>query len=144
GMAQYAQTVNVIGAIKTTPTAAAFETTGLVLMMYRKWFGDVPVEVSGDTRPVDLAAAWADGGNAFTVAAVNPLGEAQEVRLDLSGVNLADMGTRWRMADADPMAYNDPGNPPKIVIREQGDQAPAGKLVLPPYSVTIWKFPVKK
>lgn len=144
GMAQYAQTVNVIGAIKTTPTAAAFETTGLVLMMYRKWFGDVPVEVSGDTRPVDLAAAWADGGNAFTIAAVNPLGEAQEVRLDLSGVNLADMGTRWRMADADPMAYNDPGSPPKIVIREQGDRAPSGKLVLPPYSVTIWKFPVKK
>ena len=34
-MANYAQTVNVIGAIKTTPTAAEMETTGLVLQLYR-------------------------------------------------------------------------------------------------------------
>ena len=32
-MANYAQTVNVIGCIKTTRTAAAFETTGLVLKL---------------------------------------------------------------------------------------------------------------
>ena len=35
-MANYAQTVNVIGAIKTTKTQAEFETTGLVLKLYRE------------------------------------------------------------------------------------------------------------
>ena len=38
-MANYAQTVNVIGAIKTTATEAELETTGLVLELYRQHFG---------------------------------------------------------------------------------------------------------
>ena len=37
-MANYAQTVNVIGCIKTSKTDAAFATTGLVLKLYRKYF----------------------------------------------------------------------------------------------------------
>ena len=49
-MANYAQTVNVIGAIKTTPTAASFETTGLALELYRNHFGSIPVEVARTTR----------------------------------------------------------------------------------------------
>ena len=35
-MANYAQTVNVIGAIKTTTTGAELETTGLVRKLYRE------------------------------------------------------------------------------------------------------------
>jgi alpha-N-arabinofuranosidase len=46
-MANYAQTVNVIGAIKTTPTGAELETTGLALALYRRWFGTLPVRVTG-------------------------------------------------------------------------------------------------
>jgi alpha-N-arabinofuranosidase len=38
-MAHYAQTVNVIGALKTTRTAAEMETTGLVLQLYRAHYG---------------------------------------------------------------------------------------------------------
>ncbi len=44
-MANYAQTVNVIGAIKTSPTHASFAATGLPLKMYRQHFGQIPVEV---------------------------------------------------------------------------------------------------
>ncbi len=51
-MANYAQTVNVIGAIKTTPTAAEMEPTGLVQQLYRARFGVTPVEVAGDLRPL--------------------------------------------------------------------------------------------
>ncbi|MDR3111469.1 MAG: hypothetical protein LBU65_17495, partial [Planctomycetaceae bacterium] len=43
-MANYAQTVNVIGCIKTSKTNAKMETTGLVLELYRKHFGNVPVK----------------------------------------------------------------------------------------------------
>jgi len=46
-MANYAQTVNVIGAIKTTMTKAELEPTGLVLKLYRERFGTSPVKVSG-------------------------------------------------------------------------------------------------
>ena len=45
-MANYAQTVNVIGAIKTTKTAAALDATGVVLKLYRQHFGAIPVEVA--------------------------------------------------------------------------------------------------
>jgi alpha-N-arabinofuranosidase len=47
-MAHYAQTVNVIGAIKTTKTAAEMETTGLVLQMYRAHYGQIPLRVDQD------------------------------------------------------------------------------------------------
>ncbi|HMP84806.1 MAG TPA: alpha-L-arabinofuranosidase C-terminal domain-containing protein, partial [Verrucomicrobiota bacterium] len=45
-MAHYAQTVNVIGAIKTSKTAAELETTGLVLQLYRQHFGQIPLTVA--------------------------------------------------------------------------------------------------
>ena len=60
-MANYAQTVNVIGCIKTTKTAAEMETTGLVLQLYRAHFGTIPVAVQTEA-PLDVAAALtADG-----------------------------------------------------------------------------------
>lgn len=46
-MANYAQTVNVIGCIKTTTIASAFDATALPLILYRNHFGTVPVEISG-------------------------------------------------------------------------------------------------
>src|SRR6185295_948758 len=46
-LATYAQTVNVIGAIKTSKTNAVLDTTGEVLAMYRKHFGYIPVAVTG-------------------------------------------------------------------------------------------------
>ena len=46
-MANYAQTVNVIGCIKTSKTAACFDTTGLVLKLYRQHFGVIPVDGRG-------------------------------------------------------------------------------------------------
>jgi alpha-N-arabinofuranosidase len=56
-MANYAQTVNVIGAIKTSGTDAVFDTTGLVLKLYRHRFGSVPVAVTSSAGKLDVAAA---------------------------------------------------------------------------------------
>jgi len=61
-MANYAQTVNVIGAIKTTATAAEMETTGLGQQLYRARFGTTPVEVAGELQPLDVAAALTEDG----------------------------------------------------------------------------------
>jgi hypothetical protein len=61
-MAFYAQTVNVIGAIKTSRTAAQMETTGLILSMYRAHFGEKPLKIADEYAPLDIAAAiTADG-----------------------------------------------------------------------------------
>ena len=54
-MAHYAQTVNVIGCIKTTKTDAFFDATALPLMLYRHHFGTIPVEVAATTpRPLSM------------------------------------------------------------------------------------------
>ncbi len=77
-MANYAQTVNVIGAIKTSRTDATFDTTGLVLALYRAQFGSIPVSVSGSPGKLDVSAALTDDGKALTVAVVNPQASADE------------------------------------------------------------------
>ena len=90
--ANHAQTANVIGAITTTKTAAAFETTGLVLKLYRAHFGQMPVAVTGAPGPLDVAAAWRDDRSALTLAIVNPTAEAHVMALQLKGAAFAPIG----------------------------------------------------
>jgi len=136
-MANYAQTVNVIGCVKTTKTAAAFETTGLVLQLYRQRYGVVPVATAAPA-PVDAQAAWSADRRTLTVSIVNPTDKAMEIPLDLRGAKLTGGGTRWQIAGADPMAYNDPGKPPAVAIEESPVQGVSGKLAVAPYSVTLF------
>jgi alpha-N-arabinofuranosidase len=67
-MANYAQTVNVIGAIKTTDTAAAFDATGLPLKLYRRHFGSLGIRVEGDAAPLDVSAALTADRRQLTLA----------------------------------------------------------------------------
>ncbi|MBM3892647.1 MAG: alpha-N-arabinofuranosidase, partial [Verrucomicrobia bacterium] len=80
-MANYAQTVNVIGCVKASKTAAAMETTGLALTLYRRHFGSVPVKVSGEFGPLDVAAALTKDGKTLTVGVVNPTAQEQTLNL---------------------------------------------------------------
>src|SRR5512137_2607903 len=71
-LACYAQTVNVIGAIKTSKTAAVLDSTGEALVIYRHHFGSIPVEITGAPEPLDVAAAWTKDRKALTISVVNP------------------------------------------------------------------------
>ena len=77
-MANYAQTVNVIGCIKTSKTRAALETTGLALKLYRRHFGTIPAatETAG---AVNAQAAWTEDRKTLTVSVVNPTMQAIEI-----------------------------------------------------------------
>ena len=86
-LANYAKTVNVIGCIKTSKTAAAFETTGLALKLYRNHFGTLPVAVNGDTAGLDIAAAWTSDKKTLTIAVVNPAEEKSDLTIDLQALN---------------------------------------------------------
>jgi alpha-N-arabinofuranosidase len=140
-MANYAQTVNVIGCVKTTKTAAAFETTGLVLKLYRQHFGTLPVSATTDL-PLDVAAAWTADRKALIVAVVNPTLEKREVALDVSGARLTGTGRRWQIANDDPLAYNDPGQTPKVVIQEE-KVSDGRRLLVAPCSVTLYAVDVQ-
>jgi len=136
-MACYAQTVNVIGAIKTSKTAAAMDTTGLVLMLYRKRFGTIPVQTIA-APPIDAMAALAADGKTLTVALVNPTMRAVELPLGITGGDLAKTATVWQIAGEDPLAYNAPGKEPSVVIQEKRADVSAGRLQLPPCSVSLY------
>jgi alpha-N-arabinofuranosidase len=144
-MANYAQTVNVIGCIKTTKTEAAFATTGLTLKLYRNLFGTMPVTVTGNIEPLDVVAAWTEDQKALTVAVVNPTVFTYEIGLDIKDAQATGRGRLWQISGPDPMAYNEPGKPPKVTIEAWafyvGDLS---KLRVPSLSVCLYKLPVRE
>jgi len=142
-LANYAQTVNVIGCIKTSKTDAAFETTGLVLKLYRNEFGTVPVTITGDVQPLDVSAAWTSDRNALTIGIVNPTKQQHELEMDLKGTQLTGSGKLWLIAHSDPMAYNEPGEEPKVVIKDKPVTGISDKLNVPPLSISLYKLTTK-
>jgi len=119
GMANYAQTVNVIGAIKTSKTAAEIETTGLVLELYRKQFGSIPVEVVCDTNLLDITAALTKNHKAITIAVVNPTDKNYSLTTKIKNIKLTGKGQMWTISHTDPMIFNDPGKEPTVKINEK-------------------------
>ena len=142
-MANYAQTVNVIGAIKTSKTDSTIDATGLALELYRAHFGTTPVAVSGDARGLDVCAALTEDGAALTVALVNTKPAAARVDLVIDGRRPMGPVRLWTLTGPDPMAGNVPGKPPAVVLREQAMPAGAGSLVADGYSVSLYLFPLR-
>lgn len=140
-MANYAQTVNVIGCIKTNATNAQFETTGLVLKLYRKEFGSVPLTTEVVTEvqsPLDVQAALSEDGKYLTIGVVNPLD--RELELEFSGVGDLKTGKKFEIFDPEnnPKGYNDPGKPQRIEIKES--TVDSKKIKFKPYSVSLLKY----
>jgi alpha-N-arabinofuranosidase len=143
-MANYAQTVNVIGAIKTTQTASAFETTGLVLKLYRKQFGTVPVKIESTNPNLDISAALTEDQSALTVAVVNMDSIPQSIQLDLGDIKPAKQGQQWVIQNSNPEAYNTPGEQPQVVIEEQVLDFSKKIIEVPGYSVKMIKVGLEK
>jgi alpha-N-arabinofuranosidase len=142
-IANYARTVNVLGCIKTNRTHAAFATTGLPLKMYRRHFGVTPVEVSGAPQPLDVAAAWTEARDALTIAIVNPAEKMYVFDLDLKNARLTGDGQVWRIRHSDPMAYNEPGKPPQVVIEEDLVSSISDGLDVEPLSINLYRLTVQ-
>jgi alpha-N-arabinofuranosidase len=137
-MANYAQTVNVIGAIKTSADAAELEPTGLVLSLYRHHFGTLPVAVRGALQPLDISAAWTSDRRTLTVAVVNPSPErARRLRLDVAGARIARGGRSFLLTGASPLASNAPGRARGVTIEETAAGEPGDPIDIPPLSVTL-------
>ncbi len=142
-MANYAQTVNVIGCIKTTKTAADFDSTGLPLMLYRRQFGTVPVAVKHEAAPLDVSAALTADGKALTIGIVNPTWDTYRLKLNLSNVSASGAAQTWVIAGDDPMAYNQPGEPRNVDIKGAEPTDLTGTIVVSPLSITLLRAPVQ-
>jgi len=141
-MAHYAQTVNVIGAIKTTKTAAEMETTGLVLQMYRAHFGQVPLSVEQLSEGTDIAAALTKDGKALTIGVMNPTSTELELKPSLNGAVLGGPATRWHVTGPNAESHNTPGQP-RVVNLKQTDGLSASELRVPPLSAAVFVLPLK-
>jgi alpha-L-arabinofuranosidase len=142
-MANYAQTVNVIGAIKTSKTAAVLDSTGEALVMYRRHFGTIPVTMTGAPEPLDVAAAWTADRTALTISVVNPTYETQRLVFRIEGAQLASQGTSWVLTAADDMAFNEPGKAPVVRFAERRVTNVQESLELAPASATIFRIAVR-
>ena len=142
-MANYAQTVNVIGAVKTSKTEAVLDTTGVILALYRHEFGSIPVAVGGAPEPLDVMACWKDETKTvLTLSIVNPTKRPATLRLDAGRLRLPKTARLFLVGGTDPRACNVPGRPPQVSVRETPD-APFRKAVtVPPTSVSLYVIDV--
>lgn len=141
-MANYAQTVNVIGAIKTSTTHSEFDGTGQVLKMYRRQFGTIPVKIEGETRPFDIAATLTEARDTLTISVVNSTWEEVSFPVTLEGVTSGSSMDIWRIVAPDDMAHNEPGREPVVVIESELNVTVPGKFKVGPASITIFRIPV--
>ncbi len=143
-MANYAQTVNVIGAIKTSKTEAVLDTTGLVLMLYRRHFGTIPAAVTGAPEPLDVMACLKEDGKTLTLSVVNPTDREMPLALDFPGLRTAARADLYVITGDGPMACNAPGRPAGVVMRETKGVEFGNRLTVPPMSVSLYEIDIEK
>ena len=136
-MANYAQTVNVIGCIKTNKTDAAFATTGLVLKLYREHFLGTPLKTESKSC-IDAQAMLSEDGKAVVLSVINPMDSACDIPLEVNGTHLTGEGKKYEIANDDPMAYNEPGVKPNVIIEEEVVSGIKDQLTVRPYSTTLF------
>ncbi|HBT77367.1 MAG TPA: alpha-N-arabinofuranosidase [Planctomycetaceae bacterium] len=141
-MANYAQTVNVIGCIKTSATNAEWETTGLVLKLYRRHFGTKPLEVASP-QPLDVAAALTEDGKFMTIGIVNPTEKEVDLTIKCGDAAVGEILQRFEIVGKSPLDFNDPDQPRKIdIVESKTTTAPGQPVTVPAYSVTLLKTAV--
>jgi len=139
-MANYAQTVNVIGCIKTTSTASGFAATGLPLQLYRNHFGTIPVILDNKYKNLDMVAALNENKDKITFSVVNTSPQGIKIMVDPGGTSIHEEGRQWIIQHDDPEAYNVPGEEPEIKILESEFKLDGGGLKIPGYSIVLTEF----
>jgi alpha-N-arabinofuranosidase len=142
-MANYAQTVNVIGCIKTTATAACFATTGLPLKLYRRHFGTIPIAISEQTSYLDIAAAITTDRKGITIAFVNPTKNKEEVLINFVETAIQEKVKKWTISHTNPEIYNTPEKTASVSIREENMAFTENKIEIHPYSIELYHFVIK-
>jgi len=141
-MANYAQTVNVIGAIKTNDTTSTFAATGMVLKLYGNSFGSIPVEISGDAGALDIFSALTKNKDSITISIVNPTGSDQKLNINLPEVGNKLEAIKWEIHHPNPAAYNEPGKKPEINIIKKNVNIDLNNLLIKKYSIVLYAMPL--
>ncbi len=142
-MANYAQTVNVIGAIKTTKKDVQFETTGIILKLYREHFGQKPVEIEGYFGPLDISVAIDTIKNLLTLAVINTDSLKHDFNIKYPGGKVKGIDSCYEVTNPDPMSYNEPGHDRMVDIRKV-EWNSQDYITINPMTVMLYKVKIKQ
>jgi alpha-N-arabinofuranosidase len=152
-----------VSTLDYSPTAAAYNTTGLLFKLYGDHFGTLPVAVSGNspqpapqypiagdqpktnpgspTYPLDMVAALTEDRKYLTVAVVNATESEQKLELNVSGIRIAGPSTLWQMTGSSVDAANHLGQPPQVEVKEVSLGEAPKSITVAPISINIYRFP---
>jgi alpha-L-arabinofuranosidase len=139
GMANWAQTVNVIGAIKTSRNYAVLDSVGHLLALYRARIGGniIPVKLSGNV-PLDAVAAVDRKTGQVSAGFVNCSPDQEiVVRIDCGPVKGARSARTWRINGPSLTSINVPGQPEAITTEALPPVSLDLPLPLPAHSITV-------
>jgi alpha-N-arabinofuranosidase len=147
---------------KTDATASSL---GLMFELYRRHYGTIPVEVTGNspqhdvagtvfvdkpkvssgspTYPLDVTASLTSDHKALTVSIVNPSDPPQEINASFAGLSLQGTGKLYRLAAPDAAMRNEPGKARVVDIVESSLTEAPTKLSIPASSVSIYELPIQ-
>jgi len=137
-MANWPQTVNVIGAIKTTRNHACMDAVGHLLTLYRARVNgrNVPLAVPASS-PLDAAAAWDAPSGILSLALVNTsLDRELDIVPRLDGIPAGATMELWQIS-GELQAFNTPGQDEQMAVKPLGTIAPEKPIRLPPHSITV-------
>jgi alpha-N-arabinofuranosidase len=139
-MANYAQTVNVIGCIKASKTHASMAATGQILKLYRNHFGQIPVEAAGEFDQLDVSAALTADRRKVTLAIVNPTRRKYEISLILKGRGVSSSVKSWRITGPEEGSFNEPGKPDLVKVEQQNAEPDMSRIQISPLSVSLFEL----
>lgn len=143
-MANYAQTVNVIGCIKTSKTDAQMDTTGVALALYRAQWQELPLRLADEYAPLDVAASISPDGSVLTISVVNPTEEDATINVDLGAAALPATAAAWTISGPDHRASNAPGSPRAVDAARQDRASVADGFAAPAMSSVLYRLELAK
>jgi alpha-N-arabinofuranosidase len=140
-MANWAQTVNVIGAIKANRNYAVMDSVGHLLALYRTQVGGslIPVKLDAEV-PVDAVAALDRKTKCLSLGLIN-YSAAEEVVLPLKAIGgaLPHAAQAWQINGPSLGAINVPGKPEAVTTQALPPVDLAEPIRLPAHSITVLK-----
>ncbi len=157
-----------VSTLDYTPTAAVFNTTGLVYELYGNSFtpGSIPVSLMGNspqpapqypvggdqpetnsgspTYPLDMFAALSPDRKYLTLAVVNATDTAQTFDLNVSGIRLEGAPTLSQITGKDLQAADQVNQAPQVTMTKTTVSDSPHRLSIAPISVDVYRFRVEE
>ena len=152
--------------IDYTPTAAVFNTTGLVYKLYGDSFvpGSIPVALTGNspqpapqspvggdqpetnsgspTYPLDMFAALTPDRKTLTLAVINATDSERSFDLNVAGLRLQGQPTLWQITGKNLNAADQVGQTPQVTITRSTVSGSHQRLTVAPISIDVYRFAV--